>query len=75
MKKVERSFMIDEDAAELLVQLAGGPRKQGDYLSKMIRAQAQPDALLPELARLEMELARLRDEVLRRRPLAEEAEA
>jgi hypothetical protein len=38
MKKVERALMLDEDGAALLIQLAGGPRKQGTYLSRLIRA-------------------------------------
>jgi hypothetical protein len=71
MKKVERALMLDEDAAALLIQLAGGPRKQGEYLSRLIRAQAQPGALYQELSRLEAELARLRDQV--RRQLGEES--
>jgi hypothetical protein len=66
MKKVVRKIHMDEDAAALLVRLAGSPRKQGEYLSKLLRAQAQPDSLLAELARMESELARLRSEVRRR---------
>jgi hypothetical protein len=66
MKKVERSFMIDEDAATLLVQLAGGPRKQGEFLSDLIREKSRQDPLLTRIADLERELAQLRVEVLRR---------
>jgi len=60
MKKVVRKLHMDEDAAAILVRRAGSPRKQGEYLSKLLRAQDQPGALLAELTRLESELARLR---------------
>lgn len=34
------NVMIDDDAAALLIRLAGGERKQGAYLSQLIRATA-----------------------------------
>jgi hypothetical protein len=34
------NVMLDDDAAALLVQLAGGERKQGAFLSTLIRATA-----------------------------------
>lgn len=34
------NVMLDDDAAALLVQLAGGERKQGAYLSSLIRTAA-----------------------------------
>lgn len=63
MKKV--TIALDDDVAALLVQLAGSPRKQGEYISKLLRAQTQPGALLGEVARMEGELARLRAQVQR----------
>lgn len=63
MKKV--TIALDDEAAALLIQLAGGPRKQGVYISRLVRAQARPDSLLTELTRMETELARLRAEVRR----------
>ena len=65
MEKVERSFMIDRDAADLLVQLAGGPRKQGEYLSEMIRREARKDPLAAQLDALAWETERLRGELRR----------
>ena len=52
------NMMLDDDAAELLPRLAGSPRKQGEYLSRLIRTAAQaqqespdPDQALAELGR------------------------
>ena len=51
------NMMLDDDAADLLPQLAGSPRKQGEFLSRLIRAAAQqpqsplPDPALTELGR------------------------
>ena len=65
MKKVECTLMLDEDAAAILLKLAGGPRLRGKYLSDLLRREerkdplaAQVDALRRELARVEAELAR-----------------
>lgn len=61
-------LMLDADAATLLLQLAGGPRKQGDYVSKLIRAaaagQMPPVDLLDRLAALERELSQIRNELV-----------
>ncbi len=53
------NMMLDDDAAELLPQLAGSSRKQGEFLSGLIRAAAQsqhaqagdPNKALTELGR------------------------
>jgi hypothetical protein len=66
MSKVERTFMIDADAAALLVQLAGGPRKQGEFLSEMIRREARKDPLAVQVEALRRELARVEAELERR---------
>jgi len=51
MDKVLKTVKMDPDAAELLVQLAGGIRRQGDYLSGLVRAAADgkiiPRSLTP----------------------------
>ena len=60
MKKVERRIVFDEDAATLLLQLAGGPRKQGIYLSELIRRAAREQMVDARLRALEQELARLK---------------
>jgi hypothetical protein len=70
MEKVERTVKLDPDAAALLVELAGSPRKQGAFLSDLIREagvrQENSKHLPPEIAslleriqRLELEVARL----------------
>ena len=64
VKKIECSFMIDEDAAELLLQLAGGPRKRGEYLSALIRERARGAPLLDRVSELERELAKLRTAIV-----------
>jgi hypothetical protein len=66
MAKVERTLKLDEDAAALLIQLAGSERKQGEFVSALIREKARQDPLLARLAQMEEELARLRLEILRR---------
>lgn len=38
--KTEVRLALDTDAAQVLAQLAGSPRKQGEYVSKLIRAAA-----------------------------------
>jgi len=39
-KKMQRKYVIEEEAAAALVRLAGSPRKQGEYLSRLIRKAA-----------------------------------
>ena len=60
-EKVDRLLKLDADAAALLVQLAGGQRKQGAFVSQLIRlaaAQQQSgDPLLARITLLEAELA------------------
>jgi hypothetical protein len=60
MKKVERRIVLDEDAAVLLLQLAGGPRKQGAYLSALIRRAAGEQTVEARIRALEQDLARLK---------------
>jgi hypothetical protein len=38
----EVKLTLDADAADLLLQLAGSSRRQGEYVSKLIRAAASP---------------------------------
>ena len=47
--------MLDNDAAELLLKLAGGPRKQGDYVSRLIRAVAATQQEAAQLEEASME--------------------
>ena len=68
MKKVERKLWLEEDAAALLIQLAGGPRKQGDYLTALIREQARHPTLHARIASLAEELRRLQAEVAAQEP-------
>ncbi len=65
MKKIERSFMLDEDASDLLLGLAGGVRKQGEYLSELIRRAAKEQTVDVRIRALEAELARLKADVAR----------
>lgn len=61
--------VLDDDAAELLIELAGSPRKQGEFLSALIRSEAQRrraeslptevDALRRDLSALERRIAAL----------------
>jgi hypothetical protein len=63
--KVERTVQLDPDAAELLIQLAGSPRKQGEYLSALIREKAREQNILAaRITALEEELARLKADVV-----------
>lgn len=71
-RKVE--LMLDEDAADLLIQLAGGERRRGTFVSRLIRQAARQDPLLARLAQMEEELARLRREILRREEPAPDRE-
>lgn len=70
---------LDADAADLLPVLAGSPRKQGEFLSNLIRAasagqgilqQATPGAevesLRLQVLGLASELRSLRDDLIRR---------
>lgn len=36
--KRDVKLALDEDAADMLLELAGGPRKQGDFVSQLVRA-------------------------------------
>ena len=72
MKKVGRTIYFDEDAAALLLQLAGGPRKQGTYLSDLIRQAARAQVVDARLAALEAELAHLKTLLADRAPGEEE---
>ncbi len=63
MKKVGRKIYFDEDAAELLLRLAGGPRKQGEYLSELIRRAAEGQTVEARIRVLETELTRLKADV------------
>jgi hypothetical protein len=63
MKRVTRTFKLDEDSAALLLQLAGSPRKQGTYLSELIHRAAQEQTVEARIRALEAELARLKAEV------------
>jgi hypothetical protein len=54
--------VLDDDAAELLIALAGSPRKQGEFLSALIRSEAQrrrAETLPAELDGLRRELTAL----------------
>ncbi len=55
---------LDEDAAELLKQLAPSPRKQGEYLSGLIReAAARPAAGGGDLEALRLQVHGLVSEI------------
>jgi hypothetical protein len=71
-KQVVR-LLLDTDAAVLLPKLAGSPRKQGEYVSRLIRDAAERTGIieveqadLPTLRRLVMGLMREVDELKRR---------
>ena len=67
--KIERTVKLDPDAADLLLQLAGSPRKQGEWLSAMIREKAREQNIFAaRLQALEAELHALRAQL---RPLDE----
>jgi len=72
MEKVERTVTLDADAAELLVELAGSSRKQGAYLSDLIRAAAAARTATiqtedADLATLRTQVQALANEVARLR--------
>ena len=61
------TIMLDDDAADLLLVLAGSPRKQGELVSELIRTAARkatPDvkfeAIQEQVERLAGELDTLR---------------
>ena len=56
--------MMDRDAAALLLQLAGSPRKRGEFLSNLVRERAHGAPLLDRIEQLERELGKLRTAVL-----------
>jgi hypothetical protein len=64
--KRDVKLALDEDAADMLLELAGGPRKQGDFVSQLVRAaweqrrpDNQPSGVQRELAEIRERLARL----------------
>ena len=56
--------MLDKDAAELLLQFAGSPRKRGEFLSRALREWARRSPALDRLTELEREIARLRGQIV-----------
>ena len=64
------NIALEDDAAEMLLKLAGSPRKQGDVLSNLIRAAAHNTAsaenagiadLSAQIAQLQARLTALED--------------
>jgi hypothetical protein len=55
--------MFDEDAAVLLLQVAGDPRKQGLYLSELIRRAAREQTVAARIRAQARELARLKADI------------
>ena len=47
-------LMLDTDSARLLLELAGRPRKQGEYVSKLIRAAAMSPNFLSQIEQAEV---------------------
>jgi len=47
-------LMLDTDSARLLLELAGSPRKQGEYVSKLIRAAAMSPNFLSQIEQAEV---------------------
>jgi len=43
--KTKVRLALDSDAAELLLRLAGSPRKQGEYISNLVRMAAKHNNL------------------------------
>jgi hypothetical protein len=66
MKKIKRTVFLDPEAAALLIQLAGGAHKQGEYLSALIHREANKDPLAVQVETLARELARVQAELARR---------
>ncbi len=52
-------LLLTTEAANILPQLAGSPRKQGEYVSQLI-LEAAKEAEAERIAELEAELARLK---------------
>lgn len=73
----EVKLMLDAEAAAMLLELAGSPRKQGEYVSRLIRAafasrealarvdQADVDELRQLVRSVLLEVATLRDQLAR----------
>ncbi len=64
------NIALEDDAAEMLLRLAGSPRKQGDFLSNLIRtaahtalpvANASMSDLATQIAQLQARLTELED--------------
>jgi hypothetical protein len=55
--------MFDEDAAVLLLRVAGDPRKQGLYLSELIRRVAREQTVAARIRAQARELARLKADI------------
>jgi hypothetical protein len=55
--------MFDEDAAVLLLRVAGDPRKQGLYLSELIRRAAREQTVAARIRAQARELARLKADI------------
>ncbi len=51
---VRMNLNVEEDIPELLATLAGGQRKMGDYLTRLIRQTAQSQAKIGEPGELDM---------------------
>ena len=59
-ERIAVKLVLDADAAAMLPELAGSPRKQGEYVSKLIRQAAVQRATAPSIDPME----RLRQELL-----------
>ena len=60
-------LMLDADAARLLLELAGSSRKQGEYVSRLIRAAALSPNLFAQIEQAEVaELRQVLQHVLLR---------
>jgi hypothetical protein len=55
--------MFDDDAAVLLLRVAGDPRKQGLYLSELIRRAAREQTVAARIRAQARELARLKADI------------
>jgi hypothetical protein len=59
-RQKEVKLTLDADAADLLLELAGSPRKQGEYVSKLVRQAAHGTPLSQSAgSRLDVESLRL----------------
>ncbi len=59
VEKVRINLSVDDGIPELMEHLACGRNKMGDYLSKLIRAQATDDNTATEIQALDNESLRL----------------